>query len=96
MGNSFKTSRGARSGQMFRDFVNLGVDDSAKKGLMFAPNAKGKDTVILDVLKQAAKKNKTELGKAWGLEVESSDFDKDFIKKLDKVMDRLTVSTLEI
>ena len=96
MGNNIKTSSGSRTGQMFRDFVNLGVDENAKKGLMFAPNAKGKESEILEVLKQAAKKNKTELGKAWGLEVENSDFDEDFIKKLDDVMDRLTVSALEI
>ncbi len=63
---------------------------------MFAPSAKGKESEIIGVLKQAAKKNKTELGKAWGLEVDSADFDKDFTDQLDEVMDRLTVSALEI
>ncbi len=95
MGNNIKSSSGSRSGQMYRDFVNLGVDDSAKKGLMFAPNAKGKESEILDVLKQAAKKNKTELGKAWGIEPDEF-FDENFSDKLVEVMDRLTVSALEV
>jgi len=80
---------------MFRDFINMGVDDSAKVGLMFAPNAKGKESEILEVLKQAAKKNKTELGKAWGIDPDEF-FDKNFAETLDEVIDRLTVSVLEI
>jgi len=80
---------------MFRNFVNMGVDDSAKVGLMFAPNAKGKESEILEVLKQAAKKNKTELGKAWGI-LPNKDFDKNFAEKLEEVAGRLSVSVLEI
>ena len=80
---------------MFRDFVNLGVDENAKKGLMFAPNAKGKESEILEVLEAAAEKNKTELGKAWGIKLDK-DFERNFTNKLIEVMDRLTVSALEI
>lgn len=95
MGNNIKTSSGSRTGQMFRDFVNLGVDENAKKGLMFAPNAKGKESEILEVLKQAAKKNKTELGKAWGINP-GDKFEKAFRDKLEEVMERLTVSALDV
>jgi len=87
-----------KSGQLFRDLIDIGNNEGTKKILVLPPHAKDREAEVLDAIFDGAQSpgTKNELMKMWGLVPGRQASERIFTDTITRLKENFEIVVLEI